>query len=347
MIPLGDSFFSTIAGSAAALLGLSFFALIFFLTELFRRYEYEELALPVHPDIFRERLKSLDKDRRTLPEHITDFTLLDGDPLVVFSAFSVGVSWNMYFVSLVVSLTAVSGTFANVWVFAFELLAFWGFLTFSLIMRNKMRRQLATYRTRDEHLWAAFEWTFVFLWLVGVICTFIAAFAMDSGTYLVDFKRLAFWNNFRIDNMSMVISVLKVISLGGLFFGLYVTNKDLFVYFKSRTSDQMRRRWLLNFVAVSYPKLKEKVNASIALHDVPVADEINTLWNDGCPPVEYVRNGFSPLFGKPDARWGCLLASECNVASWMFDVSGIALWASDLEKALIQNGVPSHPKQES
>ena len=137
MIPLSDSFFSTIAGSAAALLGLSFFALIFFLTELFRRYEFEELSLPIHPDMLLSRLQILSEAQRKLPEHITDLALLDRDPLVVFSAFSVGVSWNMYFVSLVVSLTAVSGTFANAWVFAIELLAFWCFLTFSLIVSKK------------------------------------------------------------------------------------------------------------------------------------------------------------------------------------------------------------------
>ena len=196
MIPLGDSFFSTVAGSAAALLGLSFFALIFFLTELFRRYK--GIALPVHLDMLRSRLQNLSEDRRKLPEHITDYALFDNDPLVVFSAFSVGVSWNMYFVSLVVSLTAVSGTFANVWVFAVELLAFWCFLTFSLLVRNKKRDELAPYRTRDEHFWAAFEWTFVGFWLVGVVFTFIAALAMNYGTHFAVFDRLAFWSNFEM-----------------------------------------------------------------------------------------------------------------------------------------------------
>lgn len=349
MIPLGDSFFSTIAGSAAALLGLSFFALIFFLTELFRRYEYEDLALPVHPNMLRSRLQILHEDRRKLPEHITDLALLDRDPLVVFSAFSVGVSWNMYFVSLVVSLTAVSGRFANVWVFAFELLAFWCFLTFSLIVRNKKRDELATYRTRDEHFWIAFEWVFVGLWLLGVACTFIAAFAMTSGVYLVDFKRLAFWSNFGIDDMTMVISILKIISLGGLFFGLYVTNKDLFVYFKSKTSDRMRRKWLLNFIEDRYPQLKKKIAVTIASQSEPAVAELKKLWNegcppaefvwhDGCPPVKFVQAGFSPLLGKPDARWQCLLARESSVASWMFDVSGLALWASALEQFLVQSG---------
>jgi hypothetical protein len=339
MIPLGDSFFSTIAGSAAALLGLSFFALIFFLTELFRRYEYEGLALPVHPDILQSRLQSLSADQRNLPEHITDFALLDRDPLVVFSAFSVGVSWNMYFVSLVVSLTAVSGTFANVWVFAAELLAFWCFLTFSLIMRNAMRKKLATYRTRDEHFWAAFEWSFVVLWLVGVIFTFIAAFAMDYGKCYVHIRRFAFWSNFGIDDITIVLSVLKIISLGGLFFGLYVTNKDLFVYFKSKTSDRMRRKWLLSFLT-RYPQLKKDVDATIASQG-EAATDLKLLWNEGCPPVtpveKYIRAGFSPLLGKPDARWEYLLAGRRSVASWMFDVSGIALWVSDLEKLLIQS----------
>ena len=289
MIPLSDSFFSTIAGSAAALLGLSFFALIFFLTELFRRYEFEELSLPIHPDMLLSRLQILSEAQRKLPEHITDLALLDQDPLVVFSAFSVGVSWNMYFVSLVVSLTAVSGTFANAWVFAVELLAFWCFLTFSLIVRNKKRAELATYRTRDEHLWTILEWLFDGLWLVGVVFTFIAAFAMTSREYYIDFKQLAFWTNYGIDNMTMVVSILKIISLGGLFFGLYVTNKDFFVYFKSKTSDRMRRQWLLNFIDTRYPKLKSEVAATIASQGVPAAAKLKELWNNGCPPAEFVR----------------------------------------------------------
>ncbi len=345
MIPLGDSFFSTIAGSAAALLGLSFFALIFFLTELFRRYEYEDLALPVHPDMLRKRLKILGKGRRKSPEHITDLALLDGDPLVYFSAFSVAVSWNMYFVSLVVSLTAVSGTFANVWVFAGELLAFWCILTFSLIVRNKKRSELVTYRTRDEHLWAAFEWAFVGIWFMGAACTFIAAFAMGPVIYFVDFKRLAFWSHFGIDNITMVVSILKIISLGGLFFGLYVTNKDFFVYFKSKTSDRMRRKWLTDFLRVRYPQLKETINEIMVSKGGPDTKELKKLWHEGCPPVEYVRAGCSPLLGKPDARWESLLASEGRVATWMFDVSGLALWASALEQLIIQSAHKSADKE--
>src|SRR5437879_5137069 len=96
-------YFSTIAASAAALLGLSFFALIFFLTDLFRRFG--GLALPVHPHELQAHDEGQSgRDRIEHPEHITDLSLFDGDPLVVFSAFSVAVTWNLYFVSLVVSL---------------------------------------------------------------------------------------------------------------------------------------------------------------------------------------------------------------------------------------------------
>ena len=340
MIPPGDSFFSTIAGSAAALLGLSFFALIFFLTELFRRYEDEDLALPIHPDVLRSRLQILDKAHRELPEHITDLALFDGDSLVSFTAFSVGVSWNMYFVSLVVSLTALSGTFANVWVFAVELLALWCFLTFSLIVRNKKRTELATYRTRDEHFWAIFEWVFVGFWLVGIVCVFIAASAMTFGTYFVGFKLLAFWSSFGIDDTTIVVYVLKIISLGGLFFCLYTTNKDFFIYFKSKTSDHARRQWLLSFIEDRYPQLETRIAVAIASRHKPAATELKELWNDGCPPARFVRDGLSPLFGKPDARWQCLLARERGVASWMFDVPGLALWESTLEQFLVLNETP-------
>lgn len=337
MIPLGDSFFATVAGSAATLLGLSFFALMFFLTELFRRYEYEELSLPVHPDMLRSELQFLSEAHRNLPEHITDLDLLDRDPLVVFSAFSVGVSWNMYFVSLVVSLTAVSGTFANAWVFSFELFAFWCFLTFSLIVRNKKRKELATYRTRDEHLWAAFEWAFVGVWFLGTVCTFIAACAMTPAVGIWNFNRLAFWSTFGIDNITMVVSILKIISLGGLFFGLYVTNKDFFVYFKSKTSDRMRRQWLFYFIDNSYPNLKRRIAAITSSHSESGTSEPRDLWNEGCPPPKFVRTA-SSAHSNPNVRWRYLFdkVRRRAVATWMFDVSGIALWESALEQQIVQ-----------
>ena len=174
MIPIADcSFFSTVAGSAAALLGLSFFALIFFLTDIFKRYQ--GLTLPVHQDMLKSRIKSFDGFKIKSPENISDYELFDGDPLVVFSAFSVGLTWNMYFIALVLSLTAVSGNLANIWVFTIEICSFWCFVTFSLITRNTKRDQLATYRTRDEHFWTILEWAFVALWGIGALLTFVVA----------------------------------------------------------------------------------------------------------------------------------------------------------------------------
>ena len=335
MIPASDaSFFSTVASIAATLIGLSFFVLIFFLTELIKRYK--GLALPVHHEMLRSRLQDIGEEQRKLPEHITDFGLFDSDPLVFFSAFSIAVSWNLYFVSLVVSLTAVSSTFANAWVLAIELIAFWFIFRFSLKTRNAKRDELAPYRTREEHFLGVFEWIFKGLWLMGMALIFIAALAMDYGTHYVYLNRLAFWSTCGIDNMTMVLSILKIISLGTLCFGLFVTNKDLFVFFKSKTSDQMRRLWLVEFVQ-GYPELKKKVEASIAAQGEPAATEFKTLWNEGCPTVKYVRDGFSPSQGKPDVRWEYLLTGKHSVASWMFDVSGISLWVSDLENSLIQN----------
>lgn len=310
MTPIADSsFFTAVAESAAALLGLSFLALSFFLTSLFPRYS--GLALPVHLESLRSRLLSLGEGQLCLPQHVTDFRLFDSDPLIVFSAFSVGVSWNMYFVGLVVSLTALSGKFDNPWVYTAELSVFWCFLTFSLTVRNMKRDQLATYRTRDEKLWEVFEWMFILLWWLGAVFTFITAFYGDTVTW-----------------------ILKAISLGGLFFGLYVTNKDFFVYFKSRTSDEMRGKWLHQFITHRYQGLKNEVDASLAKASEPQIIEIESIWNEGCPPAVYVRDGFSPANGKPDARWRCLLAGGDSVASWMFDVPGIDLWVANIEKIL-------------
>ena len=52
--------------------------------------------------------------------------------------------------------------------------------------------------------------------------------------------------------------------------------------------------------------------------------------------MKFIRAGFSPLLGKADARWQCLFSRERrgSVATWMFDVSGIALWVAALEQLL-------------
>ena len=74
------SYFSNIAVIAATLLGLTFVALSFFLVDLAKRYD--DTALPV----FRHRDRSTKDDvvwNLKSPESLTDFELLDGDPLGV------------------------------------------------------------------------------------------------------------------------------------------------------------------------------------------------------------------------------------------------------------------------
>lgn len=98
-------YFLNVAVIAGTLLGLSFVTLAFFLSDLLKRYE--ETALPA----FRvaDPSESLLGVPLVSPESMTDLQLLDGDPLIVFMAFSVAVTWNLFLLPLVIGLTAAWG----------------------------------------------------------------------------------------------------------------------------------------------------------------------------------------------------------------------------------------------
>ncbi len=107
--PDDAAFFLNVAVIGGALIGLSFVSLTFFLVDLLKRYK--GTALPV----FRDREKNpLARPSSKLkpPDSMTDRELLDGDPVVVFIAFSVAVTWNFFLLPLTIGLTAAWGAHA-------------------------------------------------------------------------------------------------------------------------------------------------------------------------------------------------------------------------------------------
>lgn len=359
------TYFSTMAGIAATLLGLSFLALTFFLTSVFSRYD--RLALPIFLEESRSRggrrhsddpargdygilvrfspgrQKADEADVQRSPIDITDWQLFDGDPLVVFVAFSTGVSWNLYFLALTLGITATSGGFTAAWLVAGELLFFYVFFVLSLILRHQKYMVLRTYRTGDERLWTPGEWLAGILFGGATLFACWVAVTQLCGGSRQGICALALSSAANSTAEGAFLVVLKVLSVLALALGLYVTNKDFFVFFKAKMSDEMRERWLRDFVG-AYPQLMQRVNA--ALETTPAdgtGDPLRRLWHDGCPPPSYIREKFSPNAGDSNERWRRLLEGASTVAAWMFDVPGIAAWAYDLDYCLATMPRASQP----
>lgn len=346
----GDlTFFSTMAGIAATLMGLSFLALNFFLTGVFKRYR--RLALPIflhevrrryhrsrgtrpillstNPDPYSPLPRSISAQRDS--SDVTDWQLFDGDPLIVFIAFSMSLSWNLYFLALVLGLTVVSGGFATQWILAVETVAFLAFIIYSIMVRHQKYARLDTYRTGEELLWTPGEWLVVLVNLCSMVFSCEVALMQACGTVRDGICAVALPASDFATAESAFLVFLKVLCVLALALGLYVTNKDFFVFMKAKLSDEMRGRWLRAFVT-EYPGLAARVaDAIMAAGTGTSGDELRSLWNDGCPPKGYIRTELSPA-GENDVRWRQLLAGEPTVTSWMFDVPGIAAWVYDLKQ---------------
>jgi hypothetical protein len=153
----GDiNYFSTLASIAATLVGLSFLSLSFFFTGLLDRYQV--LSLPVY------RFEDDPKLRYEFEsvEQIPDRNLFDSDPLVIFAAFSVALSWVLYFLALVLAITAISGALARPPIIALEMLFFLVILILSVRVRRAVYlHHLRVYRTGEEVYWPLLERLFL------------------------------------------------------------------------------------------------------------------------------------------------------------------------------------------
>jgi len=181
------TFFCYIAAIAATLLGLTFIALSFFMVDLLTRYD--DTALPVLRQRDHHTNRSLRKRGR--PESLTDYELLDGDPLVVFIAFSVAVSWNLFLLPLTIGLTTIAG--ADMIFVGAEMFVFFGILTFSFHIRNKKIQQLNPYLTREELLWGPIGYVGLAVYFIAPLVTLVDIAASHGFTVATDLAVWTLW----------------------------------------------------------------------------------------------------------------------------------------------------------
>jgi hypothetical protein len=318
------SYFLNIAVIGGTLLGLTFVALVFFLVDLLKRYD--EISLPVFrardagkPDGKPHYLKP--------PVSLTDQELLDGDPLVVFIAFSVAVTWNLFLLPLTIGLTAAwSGI--RIGVLAAELFLFFCALVFSFVVRNIKIAELRPYLTREELLWPYIGGVALVLYAASTTVVLIAAISPVSPTI----ARLAVWNRWGITDEHAILSLLKGTCIVALLLGTYTTNKDMFIFFKSIAAERMRQRWLRGFLKDTYPSLRGRVKNAEA-HGNKALKEI---WNSGYPP--HLTSSHQSL-RKADIEvmhriWNEIAKHDQSVPGWMIDVASIAAWADRVEHCI-------------
>lgn len=322
------SFFLNIAVIGGTLLALSFVTLQFFLGDLLKRYE--STGLPV----FRSR--NIEEGEQplgsvTLPDSLKDETLFDGDPLVIFMAFSVAVTWIQFLVPLTIGLTT-AWFGEHLGVLAVELTFLLGAFAFSFVTRNKAIKRLRPYLTREELLWPVFGAVLLAFYVVaaGVAVTS----ALSTITPVPAF--LMVWNRWGIGNEKASLFVLKFVCILALLIGTYTTNKDMFIFFKSVAAERMRRRWLNSFVHERYPDLKKRVE--MARSELPSKAQLPELlrkWNHGCPEIASTHDAFTVAGRTALAKvWQELIEGRSGAPSWMLDVPRIANWESEVEELL-------------
>jgi len=323
-------FFLNVAVIGGALIGLAFVSLTFFLVDLLKRYD--KTALPVFRH--QERNEQTRRSHKLIPpDSMTDLELLDGDPLVVFIAFSVSVTWNCFLLPLTIGLTAGWGG-ARLSFLAIELFLFLVFLTFSVLVRQVKIRELKPYLTREELLWPYFT-GIAFVLFAGTTGVVTIAAMRDAYPAL---GHLALWNRWAITDEHAAVFMLKAVCILSLLLGTYTTNKDMFIFFKTVAAERMRQRWVETFVRDTYPDLKQRVEN--AINNIPIAereaDSLVRRWNHGHPDVISTHDALKkagPKFVRE--LWIELINRRSGAASWMLDIPSIANWAADLEDMLI------------
>ena len=331
------TYFLSVAAIGGTLLGLAFIIGVFFLVDLAKRYRH--VALPVYRD--REIGSAERKSRESNPPHsldkLTDFELLDRDPLVVFCANSVGVTWILFLIPLIIGLSAAWGGARLVVlasVLAVEICLLVVTLTLTFWERNAKIDELKPYLTREERLWPILGGVVLLLYVAVAGTILIAAFAM----WWPFFGRLAIWNHCGVSNEYLVLVLLKGICVFSLALATYTTNKDMYIFFKNIGLERARQRWLNMFVEEGYPILKNAVDDVKAHLEVEAreTDPLLKLWNKGCPPdLTSTHN----VWRKADRNavrklWDDAINRRCLTPSWVLDVPCIAKWAASIDQHL-------------
>lgn len=335
------TYFINVAVIAGALIGLTFIALNLFMVDMLTRFEGS--AFPVFRKRENEKL-GFHPRRRGTPAALTDKELLDGDPLVVFMAFSVAVSWSLFLLPLVIGLTAA-------WNKRFGLLAVEMFV-FSLILfgnfrvRAKKVKQLNPYLTREERWWPLMSGAAFVLYVSTLLALVFARFPAEV-PHMVG-PSSSIWFGFSYEDAATFL--LKFSCIASLVLGTYTVNKDMFIFFKSSSAERMRHCWLKEFVANIYPGLATRMEA-LEAKMAPESFERSHLrrkWVYGPKSLsshDSFRNGDS---AAARGLWSALISScpkgesaiartpeqELSVPVWLLDIPAIARWADEVERDL-------------
>jgi hypothetical protein len=312
-----STYFINIAVIGGTLLGLVFAILSFFLVDLLKRFESTALPVFRSQDTYTEPSAHL-----TMPESLKDIELFDGDPLVIFIAFSSAVTWILFLFPLVLGLTA-AWTGARPLILGTELVILDSFFGLSFFNRNAAIKKLRPYLTREEQAWPLLGWI--------LLAIYVGAALVVLSTASPNLPHLAFWTE-NMQNKELAIAIVKIFCILSLLIGTYTTNKDMFIFFKSIAGERMRQRWLEWFVSSRYPHLKGKVQHSVPRLTPKDRITLETRWNGGRPEMISTHDAFrgtaQPLL---QTVWDEVISGRRGAPSWMLDVPAIANWAAEVE----------------
>jgi hypothetical protein len=325
------SYFLNMAVIGGTLLALSFVTLQFFLENLLNRYE--SVAFPV----FRSRDFTSDRRPSThlaFPDFLKDKELFDGDPLIIFMAFSVGVTWIQFLVPLTIGLTAAwlgSSLLVLAGELAFLLIAF----AISFVHRNRAIKRLKPYLRGEEYWWPALGGILLALYFLAVGVALISA--LRPVIRIPAF--LTIWDRWGIPNEHASLFALKVVCILSLLIGTYTTNKDMFIFFKSIGAEGMRRRWLElfreRFKDLEYRE--QKVEATLSGEPKHMLQE---KWNNGCPRNMTSTHDAYRAAGEISLKqmWREFIDGRRYNSVWLLDVPHIADWEAEVEGLLKYGG---------
>lgn len=338
------TYFINVAVIAGALIGLTFIALNLFMVDMLTRFEAS--AFPV----FRRRENNklgFHPNRPGAPAALTDAELLDGDPLVVFMAFSVAVSWSLFLLPLVIGLTAAWNK--RLGMLAIEMVVFSVILFFNFRVRSKRVKQLNPYLTREELLWPLISGAAFVLYVGTAVVLLFATFPHVVPHWL----GASSWIWFGFSYEDAAIFLIKFSCIASLVLGTYTVNKDMFIFFKAASAERMRNCWLQEFLTNIYPRLATKIHAleSKMARETFERSDLGRNWHHGPTSVsthDSFKNGDSaaarglwsalispqPETEKPETNLQQTPERQLPVPVWLLDVPAIARWVTEVEREL-------------
>lgn len=325
------SFFLNLAVVGATLFGLSLVALASFLPQLMKRFKGSALAAFPHLEESRHRLP-LRK-----PYSLSDQELLDGDPVVFFVAYSIGVSWNLFLIPLVLGFTAAFMGRWSALICALEFAGLLFCLRDSLKGRQKSIKKMRIYLTKEERYWPKLIWIIFILMTATDLFAFViaSAVALKSRSHLI----AHYLTRFGLLDDHAAFVAYKVVCIFVLVMGTYTLNKDFFVYFKVFTLGKVRRAWLDDFLR-GFVSLKSDVHRVLNNDRAPRSSrefqDLTAAWNDGIPLLESMHDQFRGDAFAQDRLdlWERMLEGKYRGSDWMLEVPDIAVWECHVREAL-------------